>query len=90
MIWHWNCCGMGLLPRYKLMEKCLDRYRSSPNPSNIMIENLLYALRVDTRISTWPDEISHMRSSLSEPPVDTLGLDAEEEPDGNVVRPGKC
>lgn len=67
-----------LLPRYKRLEKCLDRYQNNPDPSDIIIENMVYALRVDRRISTWPDEISHMRSGLSDIPVDTVELNVDD------------
>ncbi len=49
-------------PRYKRLETCLDEYRNSTEPSALIIENAVLALRGDRRLMGGPDYISEMRS----------------------------
>lgn len=73
-----------LLPRYARLETCLDWYQNNPNPSELIKENLVHALRGDSRLSVWPEEISRMRSWISALPVETLGLSVEELENSHV------
>lgn len=55
-----------LLPRYRRLARCLDEYQSSSEPTSMMTENAVLALRGDRRVAAGPQTISKMRVPLSQ------------------------
>ncbi|PJD93738.1 MAG: hypothetical protein CK426_05760 [Legionella sp.] len=51
-----------ILPRYQRLEHCLDVYQQCTKPTQLMIENVVLALRGDRRIMAGPDYISEIRA----------------------------
>lgn len=54
-----------LMSRYKRLEQCLDAYQQAPEPTQMMIENVVLALRGDRRIMAGPDKITNLRSDFA-------------------------
>lgn len=63
-----------LLPQFRLLSACIDLYQSTENPSVLMKQNIILAVRGNRRIMGGPKTISKKRSPLDELYTESLNL----------------